>query len=287
MPELTKEKDLALRRFAASIRIELLKELASLGFGHIGGSLSIVDLLAVLYGEVMRIDPKNPHWEKRDKLIVSKGHSGPAVYAALALKGYFPPDMLKTLNQGGTSLPSHCDRSKTPGIDATTGSLGQGASEAVGIALAERLGKTGCRTYLILGDGELQEGQCWEAIMFAASHRLEGLTVFVDNNKRQLDGYLEDIQTPFDLAEKFRSFGCHVLRADGHDVRAIHNAIREAEAFGNTVHVILLDPIKGKGIREVEETVANHSMTISPQQCNRWMTELEQALHSIGKETSV
>ena len=182
------EKNKELRVFAEEIRVETLKELANLGFGHIGGSMSVVELLAVLYGKEMRIDPKDPQWADRDKLVMSKGHAGPAVYATLALKGYFPKEDLLTLNQGGTNFPSHCDRLKTTGVDMTTGSLGQGISTACGLALGNRILGRDAFTYLVLGDGECDEGQIWEGAAFAAHQKLSNLIAFVDLNKQQLDG---------------------------------------------------------------------------------------------------
>jgi len=190
---LPNEKIKALERFATEIRLETMKELTHLGFGHVGGDLSVIETLAVLYGEVMRIDPKNPRWSDRDWLVVSKGHAGPAVYATLALTGYFPLEELLTLNQGGTRLPSHCDRNKTIGIDMTTGSLGQGVSSAIGIALGNRLDQRENYTYLMIGDGVCDEGQVWEGALFAAHHKLDHLIAFVDANKKQLDGYTKDI----------------------------------------------------------------------------------------------
>ena len=182
-----------IKKLAKDIRLSMLKMLLNLGFGHFGGSLSVVETLAVLYGAVMKIDPKNPNWEGRDYMVLSKGHAGPALYAALAIKGYFPKEELMTLNVNGTHLPSHPDRLLTKGVDATTGSLGQGVSLATGIAMAEKLSGKDNRVFTILGDGELNEGQCWEAFQFIAHHNLNNLTVFVDYNKLQLDGTLEEI----------------------------------------------------------------------------------------------
>jgi transketolase len=178
----------AMRRLSADIRIETVRSLAAAGFGHIGGSASIADVLAVLYGGVMRIDPENPRWDERDWLVLSKGHCGPALYAALALKGFFPMEWLKTVNQAGTRLPSHADRTKTPGIDMTAGSLGQGLSAAAGIALGNRLQGFDSYTYCIVGDGELNEGQIWEALQAANQFHLDHLIVFVDGIKSSSTG---------------------------------------------------------------------------------------------------
>ena len=183
----------SLQKFATQIRIGAVESIKSRGFGHIGGALSVCDALAVLYGSQMTVDPKNPKMPERDKLVCSKGHAGPAVYATLALKGFYPYDEIKTLNQPGTNFPSHCDTNKTPGIDMTTGSLGQGTSTACGIALADKLRNHDCRTFLIVGDGEINEGQCWEAFMFAAAKKLSNLVVLIDWNKKQLDGYTKDV----------------------------------------------------------------------------------------------
>lgn len=196
------------------IRRLILKTIGTLGSGHIGGSLSIVELLAVLYEKHMNIDPKNPNMPGRDRLIVSKGHSGPAVYSVLCSKGYFGEDWLLTLNQPGTNLPSHCDMNRTPGIDMTTGSLGQGFSCAMGIAKASKLKNDEATIYTIIGDGESQEGQIWEAAMFAAQHELNNVIAFTDYNKLQLNGKICEICNIAPLDEKWRAFGWNVLVVD-------------------------------------------------------------------------
>ena len=261
------ERERRLKEFAAEIRIETLKELGELGSGHVGGIMSIVETLAVLYGGVMRIDPKNPRWEDRDWLVCSKGHAGPAIYATLAMKGYFDKEMLKTLNRGGTNLPSHCDRNKTPGVDMTTGSLGQGMSTAIGVALGNRLDKRDNWTYLILGDGEIDEGQVWEGVLFANHFKLDNLITFVDYNRQQLDGYTCDIMDLGDIAAKFASFEWHTQEIDGHDVTAIEEAIGKAKAFKGKPSVIVLNTQKGKGCSFAEGILYNHNMTFTKQQC--------------------
>lgn len=253
-----------LKRFAAQIRIEELNMFANLGFGHIGGALSCTDLLAVLYGTAMKYQPENPGWEGRDRLVVSKGHAGPAVYATLALKGFFPLEELKTLNQGGTNLPSHCDRNKTRGIDMTTGSLGQGASSAAGIA--EALKHTCSKVFLLLGDGECQEGEVWEMAMFANQRKLGNLIAFVDRNRKQLDGYVEEIMPLGDLEAKFSAFGWKVQSVDGHDVEAIYEAIMNAGRAQGQPNMIVLNTLKGKGAAFVEEEKYNHHVTVSEEQ---------------------
>lgn len=253
-----------LQELALRIRIGAMEEFTALGFGHVGGSLSICDLLAVLYGAVMKVDPQNPSWPERDKLVCSKGHAGPGVYSALAVKGFFPYEQLKTLNVPGTDLPSHCDKKKTPGVDMTTGSLGQGASTAVGLALGEKLRRRDARVFTILGDGEINEGQVWEAAMFAAAKQLDNLYYFIDWNKKQLDGYVADVLDSGDLEAKFRSFGFDTVRIDGNDIEAVYDAIEKASAVKGMPHAIVMDTIKGKGIKKVEETMANHSITFKP-----------------------
>lgn len=248
--------------FAAQIRLETLKEFMTLGFGHIGGSMSVVELLAVLYGKTMRVDPKNPKWADRDYLVCSKGHAGPAVYATLALRGYFPLETLKTLNANGTHLPSHCDMNQTIGVDMTTGSLGQGVSTSMGIATGNKIDQRENYTFLVVGDGELNEGQCWEGFMYAAHHKLDHLICFVDDNKKQLDGYTCDINEPHSFVQKFESFGFHAQKVDGSDVGAIYDAIEAAKKVTGKPSVIVLDTIKGQGLKFVEDTMANHSIKL-------------------------
>lgn len=273
---------LELKRVAAEIRIATLEEIKSRGFGHLGGSLSICDLLAVLYGKVMRYDPWNPKWPERDKLVSSKGHAGPAIYATLALKGFFPKAELLTLNQPGTNLPSHCDKNKTPGIDCTTGSLGQGTSQAVGMALGDHLKGRGSRTYLIVGDGELNEGQCWEAAMFTAARRVRNLIWIIDDNKKQLDGTTEEILPQFDIRAKFEAFGFEALRVKGKDINGIHHAL--TLPIGDKPRAIVLDNVKGLGVKAVEEMEFNHSVTASPEIWDDYIAAVQADLDKLMKE---
>ncbi|PLS01363.1 transketolase [Neobacillus cucumis] len=245
-------------RFRDEIRLMTLKELQHLGFGHYGGSLSIVEALAVLYGDVMKVDPNNPNWEERDYFILSKGHGGPGLYATLALKGYFPLDVLYTLNQNGTTLPSHPDRNLTPGVDMTTGSLGQGISAAVGVALSHKLSNQDNFTYCIVGDGELNEGECWEAFQFAAHHKLNHLFVFVDDNKKQLDGPTKDIIDPLDFEQKFKAFGFYTMKVDGRSLEQIYEAIQRGKEQSDQPVAIILDTIKAQGVPYLEEKADNH-----------------------------
>lgn len=272
--DVKRKKDL--ERFALEIRIAELDEFKARGFGHVGGSMSITDALAVLYGAVMRYDPQNPNWPERDKLVCSKGHAGPAVYATLALKGFFPVEMLKTLNQPGTRLPSHCDRKLTPGVDMTTGSLGQGASVACGMALGDKLKGRDSRTFLFIGDGECNEGQVWEAAMFAAAKGLTNLVWLIDYNKKQLDGYVAEILEPFDFEAKFRAFGFDACTIDGHDVEALYAALTHVPD-GKPL-AIIMDTVKGKGIPECEADFGNHSMTLKTEVWEAWQQTLKAKL---------
>lgn len=251
-----------IKEFSKNVRIQILEQLVARGFGHLGGSMSIADVIAVLYENEMKYDPKNPKWDERDWLTCSKGHAGPAVYAALALKGFFPMEWMQTLNQPGTNLPSHSDMHKTPGIDLTTGSLGQGLSVTVGAALAHYNDEKDNKFYCIVGDGELQEGQNWEAIMFAAHQDLDNLILFVDNNKVQLDGATEDVNNVEDLAAKFNGFNWHTQRIDGHDHGEICDAIKNAHETEDMPSVIILETVKGKGVYWAEDAF-NHHVEVS------------------------
>ena len=271
-----------LQKLALKIRIAEIEEFKSLGFGHIGGSLSITDALAVLYGAVMNVDPKDPKKEDRDKLVCSKGHAGPAVYAALAVKGYFPYDDIKTLNKPGTNFPSHCDRLKTTGVDMTTGSLGQGTSLAVGMALGDRLKGLDSRTFLIVGDGESDEGQVWEAAMFTGAKKVTNLVWLIDDNKKQLDGYTKDIIYQRDYVAKFEAFGFDAERVNGNDVEEVYEAL--TRPVGDKPRAIILDTVKGAGVKEVEETMNNHSMTKDTETYDRWLKELRDQLDALEQE---
>lgn len=260
---MTPEELSELKLLAAKIRRDVLVMLEKVGSGHLGGSMSIVELMSVLYGRRLNYDPKNPRWEDRDRVVLSKGHAGPAWYAALAESGFFDREMLLTLNEGGTNLPSHPDRTKTPGVDMTTGSLGQGTSTATGIAAALRLKGSKSRVYLIVGDGELNEGQCWEAFEFLAHNKLSNCTVVIDWNKRQLDGTCEEVMNPFDIAEKMRAFGFAVQRVNGQDIEALDEALAAAEAVTDQATCVVMDTVKGAGIPFFETYPGNHSVKFS------------------------
>lgn len=255
----TKERK-NLQVLAANIRINILQMLLHRGYGHLGGSMSIVEVLSVLYGKQMHIDAKNPTMEDRDRLVLSKGHAGPALYSVLAQMGYFDKAMLNTLNEGGTLLPSHPDRLKTPGVDMTTGSLGQGISAAAGIAMGLKMNKSKRYVYAIVGDGELNEGQCWEAFQFIAHYKLHNCIVFIDDNKRQLDGYTKDIMNPFRIVDKMKAFGFHTQSVKGDNIDAINDAIDHAKQVHDQAICIVLDTIKGQGVPYFEQLVSNHSV---------------------------
>ena len=261
---------------AKEIRALTLECIASIGQGHVGGSLSIVDVLTVLYYKHMNVDPTNPKMIGRDRLVVSKGHAGPAVYATLAHKGYFDKKELLTLNKIGTSLPSHCDMNKTIGVDMTAGSLGQGFSCACGLALGSKLSNDNAYIYCIIGDGESQEGQIWEASMFASQQKLDNLIVFLDNNKLQLDGYTSDINSLLNPKLKWESFGFYTQEINGNNIDEIDKAITNAKANKNKPSMIILDTIKGKGISFIENaTTKNHSMPISDADLAKALEELK------------
>lgn len=248
---------------AKEIRKLTIQAIGELGVGHIGGALSLCEVLSVLYFDAMNIDPADAKMEDRDCFVLSKGHGGPAVYATLALKGFIPMEELHTLNRPNTHLPSHCDMRLTNGIDMSTGSLGQGFSAATGMALAAKMDARDLYVYAIVGDGESQEGQIWEAAMLAASQKLDNFIAFTDYNKMQLDGYIEDVNGLYPLDKKWESFGWHVQTADGHDVAAIAHAIDNAKKVKGRPSMIILDTVKGKGGFFCENMVASHNMNIS------------------------
>ena len=259
---------------SARIRSAILRVIKQKNGGHLGGSLSIAEVLSVLYTRHMRYDAPNPADPNRDYLVLSKGHAGPGLYSALSVFGFFKEEELVTMNEGGTIFPSHPDRTRTPGVDATTGSLGQGISVASGLAYALKLEGKDQYVYSIVGDGELNEGQCWEAFQFIANYKLDNLIVMIDNNKRQLDGYLCDVMNPFDIAKKMKAFGFAVRTVKGDDEEAISDAIDWAKGLKDQAVCIVLDTIKGQGVKYFEEMADNHSVKFKPQD----VEELDKAL---------
>jgi len=270
-----------LKVVAEGIRLVTLQTFANIGFGHVGGAMSIVETLAALYGGELRSDPGKPDWRERDRLVMSKGHAGPALYSTLCLRGFFPKEVLLELNQGGGSLPSHCDMNKTIGIDMTTGSLGQGMSTAIGLALASRLDNIDNYTYLIIGDGECNEGQIWEGAMFAAHHKLDKLIAFIDWNKQQLDGFTNDILDIGDIADKFKAFGWHSQTVDGHDPGRIKTAITDAKKYTDAPSAIVLDTIKGYGCNFAEGVASNHHMNFTKEQIDSAIDDATQKLEYV------
>jgi transketolase len=271
---LTELEVVGLKEKCKEIRKIIFEMIGTLGVGHIGGSLSIVEALVVLYYKEMKVDPKNPQWEERDRFVLSKGHAGPALYAVLADKGFFPYEWIYTLNKPETNLPSHCDRLKTPGIDMTAGSLGQGFPAAVGMAMAAKLDSMQSRVYAIVGDGESQEGSVWEALMLAGNKKLDNLTALIDYNKMQIDDYVENINSLEPLADKYRAFNWNVLTVDGHDVRAIYEAVQSAKQSKGKPSMIILDTVKGKGFKLGEGKVSSHNMNITEEQWKQAVEEL-------------
>ena len=255
-----------LKEVCKDIRCDIMTCIGHLGVGHIGGCLSVVEALAVLYFKEMNIDPAQPKMPGRDRFVCSKGHAGPAVYATLANRGYFDKKELLTLNQGGTNLPSHCDMNRTVGIDMTTGSLGQGFSCAVGVALGSKLEKDGATIYTMIGDGESQEGQIWEAAMFAAAKKLDNLIGFTDYNKLQIDGPVAEVNDIAPLAEKWAAFGWNVIEVpDGNDVEAVSAAVRAAKAKlgGGKPTMVILHTVKGCGMQwAVNLGAGNHNTPV-------------------------
>lgn len=275
---ITEKETKALKLFAADIRIQCMEQFKALGVGHVGGSMSMADLMACLYGKIMNVDPTAPRWESRDRIIVSKGHAGPAMYAALALKGFFPVEELKTLNQLGTRLPSHTDRNRTPGVDMTTGSLGQGFSSGLGIALGCKMKGLDNYTYIILGDGELAEGQVWECAMFAPAKGLDRVIAFVDKNQYQLDGTTDQVLPLGDVRQKFEDFGWYALEVEnGNDVAAICNAVEQAKANTDKPKMIILNTVKGLGCPAAFDPKypTNHNMKVSAEVADEAIALLE------------
>jgi transketolase len=263
-----------LKQVALEIRKLTIEEIGNFGSGHIGGSMSIVEMLTYLYYHEMRIDPSDSKKEDRDRFVCSKGHAGPAVYATLAKKGFFPFEELKTLNQGGTNLPSHCDMKKTNGVDFTGGSLGQGFSAAVGIALGQKIRKIEANTFVVIGDGESQEGQIWEGAATAAQWKLGNLIAFTDFNRLQLDGYTSDVVSMENIDTRWLGFNWHVQRINGHDFGQIDRAVQTAKSVLDRPSMIIMDTVKSYGFIPGETTTANHSMAFDSKAATKAVEDL-------------
>lgn len=252
-------------QLAAEWRYVITDMICRAGSGHLGGSLSLVEIVISLYWRIMRVDPANPRWEGRDRLVLSKGHAAPVLYIALAYKGFFPTSLLKTLNTDGTVLPSHADARVVPGVDMTTGSLGQGLSAAAGMALAARLRQQDHNVFCIVGDGESNEGQIWEAGMFAGHHHLDNLVAICDYNKLQVDGFVDDIVTLEPLLDKWRAFGWEVFEMNGHDWDDIFTTLGSAIAARRKPAMIIAHTVKGKGNCAVENRPESHNIKVPDQ----------------------
>lgn len=263
-----------LQRQAQTLRQDIVKMIGAAGSGHPGGSLSAADIITVLFFDILRHRPSEPEWADRDRFILSKGHGAPALYAALARSGYFPVEELKTLRKLGSPLQGHPEKGKLAGAEASTGSLGQGASIGAGMALAGRLDRKDYRVYVLMGDGEANEGQVWEAAMFAAHYKLDHLTVILDCNRQQLDGWTEEILSIEPLGEKWRTFGWHVLDIDGHDLAQILDAFKEAKRTAGKPTLILARTTKGKGVSFMENNLEFHGVAPTPDQVETAMKEL-------------
>lgn len=255
-----------LEQLAKEFRYVITDMICRAGSGHLGGSLSLVEIVTTLYYRIMNVKHDNPTWEDRDRLVLSKGHAGPVLYVVLAYLGFFPKSWLKTLNQNGTNLPSHVDHNKTPGIDMTAGSLGQGLSCACGMAYAAKLNNKSYNVFCIIGDGESNEGQIWEAAMFAGHNKLDNLVVICDYNKMQIDGKTDDVVTLEPLADKWRAFNFEVFEMDGHNWDDIYSTINKAIEVKGKPSMIIAHTIKGKGNAEVENKVASHNIKINNQE---------------------
>lgn len=268
-------KNSKLSERARNARINVVEMLAAAASGHPGGSLSIIDILTVLYFEQMNVRPAMPKWEDRDRFILSKGHAAPGLYAVLAEKGFFPQEELLKLRKCGAMLQGHPDMKGTPGVDMSTGSLGQGLSVANGMAMAAKLDKKTYRVYAIVGDGEIQEGQIWEAAMSSAHYALDNVTLFVDHNGLQIDGTNREIMGVDPIGEKFRAFGWNVIEIDGHDLEAIHGAVESAKKTLGKPTVIVAKTIKGKGVSFMENQVGWHGSAPNQEQREQAIAELK------------
>lgn len=277
---MTNDEIRELLTIAAQMRVNVLRMIQAAGSGHPGGSLSAIDIVAYLYFRHMRIDPARPKWEDRDRFVLSKGHCAPVLYAALAARGYFSNEVLWTLRDIGSLLQGHPDMKGAPGIDMTSGSLGQGFAAATGIALGGKYRRQTFRVYAMLSDGEIQEGLVWEAAMAAAHYKLDNLVAVVDANRQQSDGWISEIMTIEPIVDKWRAFGWDVLRIDGHDFYQIEGALNWAMPQNGKPHVIIANTIKGKGVAEMEDNPAWHSRAMTAEMLQAYT---QQILSGVGQ----
>ena len=278
---MTDSTKLSLKKTATLIRMGVIEGTFNAKSGHPGGSLSIADILSYLYFEEMNVDPKNPKWEDRDRLVLSKGHCAPALYAALAHKGFFSPDELKTLRHPGAMLQGHPDMKGTPGVDMSSGSLGQGISAACGMALSAKMSNKNYRVWTILGDGEIEEGQVWEAAMFAGNRELDNLCVIVDYNGLQIDGRIGEVNSAEPIDKKFDAFGFNVITIDAHNFDEIENAVEFAKASVKKPTAIIMKSVKGKGVSFMEDVVSWHGSAPNREQYDIAMNELNATLKEL------
>ncbi len=267
-----------LQQDATRVRMSVIEGTFNAKSGHPGGSLSVSDLMTYLYMYKLNVDPQNPQWEDRDRFVLSKGHTAPALYGALALRGFFDEEEIKTLRKPGSRLQGHPSMHMTPGVDMSTGSLGQGISVAVGMALGAKIKNKSYRVYTILGDGEIEEGQVCEAAMFAGAKKLDNLVVVVDNNNLQIDGTIEEVNSPYPIDEKFKAFGFNVINIDGHDFDQIDDAFTQAENYKGAPTAIIAKTVKGKGVSFMENQVGWHGKAPDADQYAQAMAELKEAL---------
>ena len=268
-------ENLELQKVANEVRKDIVTALHAAKAGHPGGSLSAADLFTYLYFEEMNIDPKDPKKADRDRFVISKGHTAPGLYSVLAERGYFPKEDLVTLRHLGSYLQGHPDMKHIPGVDMSSGSLGQGISAAVGMALSAKLSNDSYRVYTLLGDGEIQEGQVWEAAMFAGSRKLDNLVVIVDNNGLQIDGPIDEVNSPYPIGAKFEAFNFNVVEIDGHDFDQIADAFKQAKECKGKPTAIIMKTIKGKGVSFMENQVSWHGSAPNDEQCKQALEELE------------
>lgn len=282
---MTKQEQLELKKIACKVRMGVLTSTHGAKAGHPGGSLSAADVLTYLYFKEMRVDPADPHWEGRDRFVLSKGHAAPGLYSVLAQKGFFPVEDLPTLRHIDSYLQGHPNMNTVPGVDMSTGSLGQGVSAACGMALGAKYKKQDVRVYTLLGDGELQEGEVWEAAMFAAHYKLDDLCLLADLNGLQIDGAVANVMSPAPVDEKFKAFGFFVQVIDGHDFEALEAAFAAAKAEKGRPSAILLKTTKGKGVSFMENNVGWHGKAPNDAEYEQGMAELTAALKELEGET--
>ncbi|MBQ8621353.1 MAG: transketolase [Oscillospiraceae bacterium] len=278
---MTFSKKRELEILACKVRMGIIEATHAAKSGHPGGSLSAADLFTYLYFREMNVDPSNPKWEDRDRFVLSKGHTAPGLYSALANRGFFPVEDLKTLRHCGSYLQGHPNMNTVPGVDMSTGSLGQGISAAAGMALAAKHQGKACRVYTLLGDGEIQEGQVWEACMFAGHYHLDNFVVIIDNNGLQIDGNVADVMSPYPITDKLAAFGFHVEAIDGHDFDAIESALNTARQTKGQPTAIVMKTTKGKGVSYMEDKAGWHGKAPNDAEYEQAMNELKAQLREL------